>query len=136
MADESTDVMTVEDLSVCGRWLEKGKAVEHFLGIVHAKEVTAEALTGYLLQFLRDKGLSIRKVRGLGFDGASTMSGAKSGVQIRVRYHSPSSLYVHCRCHQLQLAVVHAAKEHNEVMRVLGTLYLQCGKHSITHPKG
>ena len=122
MADESTDIATMEEISVCGRWLEKGKAVEHFLGIVHAKEVTAEALTGYLLQFLRDKGLSIGKVRGLGFDGASTMSGTKSGVQIRVRYHSPSSLYVHCCCHQLQLAVVHAAKEHNEIMRVLGTL--------------
>ena len=122
MADENTDVASKEELSVCGRWLEKGKAVEHFLGIVHVKEVNGEALTRYLLQFLSDKGLSIVKVRGLGFDGASTMSGAKSGVQIRLRYHSPSSLYVHCRCHQLQLAVIHAAKEHREVMQVLGTL--------------
>ena len=122
MADENTDVASKEELSVCDRWLEKGKAVEHFLGIVHVKEVNAEALTRYLLQFLSDKGLSIGKVRGLGFDGASTMSGAKSGVQIRLRYHSPSSLYVHCRCHQLQLAVIHAAKEHREVMQVLGTL--------------
>ena len=122
MADESTDVASKEELSICGRWLEKGKAVEHFLCIVHVKEVNAEAFTRYLLQFLSDKGLSIGKVCGLGFDGASTMSGAKSGVQIRLRYHSPSSLYVHCRCHQLQLAVIHAAKEHSEVMRVLGTL--------------
>ena len=32
------------------------------------------------------------------------------------------TLYVHCRCHQLQLAAVYAAKEHSEVQRVLGTL--------------
>ena len=61
-------------------------------------------------------------MRGLGFDGANTMSGAKSGVQLRVRFHAPSALYVHCRCHQLQLASVHAADEHNEVKRMFGTL--------------
>ena len=45
MADESTDISSKEELSVCGRWIENGKTVEHFLGIVHAKEVTAKAQT-------------------------------------------------------------------------------------------
>ena len=89
---------------------------------IHVKEVTAEALARYLLQFLHDKDIAIGKLQGLGFDGANTMSGAKSAVQIRVRCHSPSALYVHCRCHQLQLAAVYVAKEHSEVQRVLGTL--------------
>lgn len=106
LADESTDIASMEELSVCAGWLENGKAVEHFVGIEHAKEVNAEAITRYLLQFLREKGLSIQTLRRLGFDGASSMSGARSGVQIRLRYHSPSALYVHCRCHQLQLAAV------------------------------
>lgn len=122
MADESTDVSSKEELSVCGRWIENGKAAEHFLGIIHARGVTAGALTQYLLDFLQNRGISTQKLRGLGFDGASTMSGARTGVQIRMRYHSPSALYVHCRCHQLQLAAVAAAKEHNEVNRVFGTL--------------
>jgi len=39
-----------------------------------------------------------------------------------MRYHSPSALYIHCRCHKLQLAAVHAANEHTEVKRVFGTL--------------
>ena len=122
MADESTDVSSKEEVSICGRWLESGKPVEHFLGIIHARVVTAEALTHYLLQFLQDKGIPIQKLRGLGFDGTNTMSGNKSGVQIRMRCHAPSALFVHCRCHQLQLAAVHAANEHCEVQRVLGTL--------------
>ena len=84
-----------------------------------AREVHAEALTR---NFLVTKAFPISKLRGLGFDGASTMSGKKSGVQVRMRYHSPSALYVHCCCHRLQLAVVHASSEHNEVKRVLGTL--------------
>lgn len=32
-----------------------------------------------------------------------------------MRCHAPSALFVHCWCHQLQLAAVHAAKEHPEV---------------------
>jgi len=39
MADESTDIASKEELSVCTRWLENGKAVEHLLGIVNAHEV-------------------------------------------------------------------------------------------------
>ena len=48
MADESTDIASQEELSVCARWLEQNKAVEHFLGIVHAKETNAQAIAGYL----------------------------------------------------------------------------------------
>ena len=122
MADESADVSSKEELSVCGRWLESGKPVEHFLGIIHAQEVNAESLTRYLLKFLQEKGISLKKMCGLGFDGTNTMSGNKSGVQIRIGCHTPSALFVHCRCHQLQLAAVHAANEHREVQRALGTL--------------
>ena len=65
MADESTNISSKEELSVCGRWIENGKAVEHFLGNVHAKEVT---VTQYLLDFLQECGIPIQKLRGLGFD--------------------------------------------------------------------
>ena len=49
--DESTDVSSKEELSICGRWLEKCKPVEHFSGITHCREVTASAITQHLLQF-------------------------------------------------------------------------------------
>ena len=112
MADESTDISTKEELSICGRWLEdSGKIVEHFLGLVHVQKVDAEALTQSLLIFLNDKDIPLQKLRGLGFDGANTMSGERSGVQKRMKFHAPSALYVHCRCHLLQLAAVYAAKD-------------------------
>ena len=87
-----------------------------------AKETTAEAIAGYLHTVLEYKSIDITKMRGLGFDGTNTMSGHRSGVQLRLRLHSPSAICVHCRCHQLQLASVNAAKEHVEVKRVIGTL--------------
>ena len=40
-----------------------------------------------------------QKVHGLGFDGTNTMSGQKSGVQMWMRCHSQSALFVHCHCH-------------------------------------
>ena len=64
MADESTDIASMGELSICGRWLFKGEPVEHFLGIVHAKEVTAEAITTYLLQFFTERGLFLKQLRG------------------------------------------------------------------------
>ncbi len=47
MADESTDTYSKEELSVCARWIEDGKAVEHFLGIVYAQDVTAGSTSHY-----------------------------------------------------------------------------------------
>ena len=122
MADESTDVASQEELSVCARWLEQNKAVEHFLGIVQAKETNAQAIAGYLCAFMESRNIGFEKMRGLGFDGTHTMSGHRSGVQTRLRVHAPSAIYVHCRCHKLQLAAVNAAAEHTEVKRALGTL--------------
>ena len=122
MADESTDVASQEELSLCARWIEDNKPVEHFLGILHAKEKNAQAIACYLRTFLQSKNIGFDKMRGLGFDGTNTMSGHRSGVQIRLRLHAPSSIYVHCRCHKLQLAALNAASEHTVVKRVLGTL--------------
>ena len=45
----------------------------------------------------------------MGFDGAATFSGDKTGVQRMFKELSPHALFVHCRCHVLQLASVQAA---------------------------
>ena len=99
-----------EELSVDGLRMESQWSIfRHH----RCHQVNAEPLTG---NFMEEKGY------GLGLNGASTMSGSKSGVQTRIRRHAPSALYVHCHCHRLQLAAVHAAKEHPEVKKNLGTL--------------
>ena len=87
-----------------------------------AKETTAEAISTYLCAFLESKSIEITTMRGFGFDATNTMSGKMSSVQKRLQLHSPSAVYVHCRCHQLQLATLNAADKHREVKRVSGTL--------------
>ena len=93
----------------------QNKPVEHFLGVIQAKETNAEAIAGYISEFFQSRGITLEKMRGLGFDGASTMSGNRTGVQTRLKLHAPSAIYVHCRCHLLELAAVNAAGEHTEV---------------------
>ena len=59
---------------------------------------------------------------GMGFDGAATFSGNKTGVQIRLNERSPHALFVHCRCHVLQLASVQAANATPGIKHVYTTL--------------
>ena len=62
-------------------WVHENKVVEHLLGIIHAEETNAKAISEYLSRFLNSHGISYENLRGLGFDGANTMSGHKTGVQ-------------------------------------------------------
>ena len=58
----------------------------------------------------------------MGFDGATTSSGNKTGVQRRFKELSPHALFVHCHCHVLQLASVQAANATPGVKHVYTTL--------------
>ena len=60
----------------------------------------------------------MNKIVGMGFDGASTFSGKKTGVQTRIKNLAPHALFVHCHCHLLQLACVQAANSTNRIKHV------------------
>ncbi len=49
-------------------------------------------------------------MRGSSYDGASVMSGNKTGLQARIKDIVPWALYVHCYAHKLNLIVVDACK--------------------------
>ena len=118
MADESTDVSSVEELSICARYLIQGKPEEHFLKILSVDRTDAATIADSIKSFLDDNNLLSTKLRAIGLDGAAAMSGVRTGVQARLRYHSPMAIYIHCRCHQLQLACVYAAKSIKPVCRI------------------
>ena len=54
---------------------------------------------------LKKHGLSLQNVRGLSFDGASSMSGEKCGAQAIIRKENSLALYTHCRSHVLSLVI-------------------------------
>ena len=107
--DECTDVSVIEELSIFCRWEENGVAVESFLEIIPLKRTNAETIYTAITNCLKSKGLQVSSIIGLGFDGATTFSGKKTGVQTRLKKHAPHAIFVHCHCHMLQLACVQAA---------------------------
>ncbi|EOA33834.1 hypothetical protein CARUB_v10021315mg, partial [Capsella rubella] len=60
-------------------------------------------------------GLSIKQLRGHGYDGASNMKGEFNGLRSLILRENSSAYYIHCFAHQLQLVVVAVAKKHFEV---------------------
>ena len=133
MADECTDIANVEELSVFCRWEEGGVPVECFLEIIPLKKADAETIYSTLIECLK-KNLQVGRIVGLGFDGAATFSGQRTGVQTRIKKHTLNALFVHCHCHLLQLACVQSANKTPgiaHVYRILTTLW----KHFHNFPK-
>ncbi|AEE77585.1 General transcription factor 2-related zinc finger protein [Arabidopsis thaliana] len=60
-------------------------------------------------------GLSIKQLRGQGYDGASNMKGEFNGLRSLILRENSSAYYIHCFAHQLQLVVVAVAKKHFEI---------------------
>ncbi len=84
--------------------------------------LNAESIYSALIEFLKDKELQVSNIVGMGFDGASTFSGKKTGVQARIKKVAPHALYVHCHYHLLQLACVQAANSTEGIKHVYVTL--------------
>ncbi|CAN1169884.1 Zinc finger MYM-type protein 1, partial [Linum perenne] len=88
LADESRDVSVKEQMGVVLRYVDgKGCVLERFLGAIES--------------MLVKHGLSISKVRGQGYDGASNMKGELNGLKTLILEESPSAYYIHCFAHRL-----------------------------------
>ena len=105
IADETTDVSTTEQISLCVRYVgvdsdEEMCVKESFLGFA------GEELAMTIMAKLREYGIVTQAMRGQGYDGAANMSGKFSGVRTRIQTEIPEAYYVHCYAHCLNLAVV------------------------------
>ena len=105
MADECTDVTTIEELTICCSWVESGVPEEHLIKILPLKKSNAESIYSALV----GKNIQLGRLIGMGFDGAATFSCDKIEVQRRLKELLPPALFVHCRCHVLQPAAMQAA---------------------------
>ena len=67
------------------------------------KKADAESIYLALVKCIKVKNLQVGNIVGMGFDGAATFSGKKTGVQARLKKHAPHAVFVHC--HLLQFCV-------------------------------
>ena len=106
MAGESSDVSHKEQVVVCIRWVDDELiAHEEFVGIKPVERTTAEDIVLVLTETLTEMHLRIDDCWGRCYDGASTMSGAKSGVATRIKTLNEKCLFTHCYGHVLNLSV-------------------------------
>ncbi|XP_035842123.1 zinc finger MYM-type protein 1-like [Helianthus annuus] len=113
LVDESSDVSLKEQMAVVVRYVDKlGVVRESFIGIVHVKDTASTTLKQAIDDLLVSNQLSIKQVRGQGYDGASNMRGEFNGLKALILKDNPSAHYIHCFAHQLQLVIVAVAKKH------------------------
>ncbi|KAL9682817.1 hypothetical protein QQ045_014626 [Rhodiola kirilowii] len=116
LVDESSDVSYKEQMAVILRFVDKsGTVKERFIGVIHVKDTSSASLKNAIDSLFSEHGLSLKSVRGQGYDGASNMKGEFNGLRALISEENSSAYYVHCFAHQLQLVVVAISKKHFEV---------------------
>ena len=124
MIDETTDVSNVEQVVVCFRWVSENFDVhEDFVGLYEVESTGAERLYQVITDVMLRLNLTASKVRGQCYDGASAMSGKKSGVAARMQVVEPRAVYTHCYGHALNLACGDAIKSCKLMKDSLDTTY-------------
>ena len=81
----------------------------------------AETVAETIIDQCSKYGLNLNKLRGLGYDGCSTMAGKETGVHVRIRSGYPLAVFVHCSAHRFTL-VVNNLKAVVDVRNTIGTV--------------
>ena len=120
MVDETTDVSNKEQAVLCFRWVSDDLiAHEDFVGLYGIENTEAKTLVNMILDVLTRLNLSIKKLRGQCYDGASAMSGPRSGVAKQIRDLESRAVYTHCYGHSLNLAYMDTIKSSKVMQEAL-----------------
>ena len=136
MFDETADCTVTEQLAIHARFIDasSGEVKSHYLKILDLLQpesteqdvcirMSAAVITLRIQDYATQMGLDMRKMRGIGTDGAATMIGKHNGVVTRLRAITPTAISVHCAAHRLNLASSQAAnaipyvKKFNTILR-------------------
>ena len=124
MIDETTDVSNKEQVVICFRWVDKMlEAHEEFIGVHQVESTQSRVLLAVINDVLQRFNVSITKLRGQCYDGASAMSGSRGGVATLIQREEPRAVYTHCYGHALSLACGDAIKNCKLMRDALDTSY-------------
>ncbi|KAL7601029.1 hypothetical protein Lser_V15G25543 [Lactuca serriola] len=112
IVDDYSDMSNEKLMSVVLRYVTCGIVKERFIGLIHMEETSALFLNSAIESLFAEYGLSLKKVRGVGYDGASNMRNVFRDLKALIMKENDSVYYVHCFAYQLQLVVVAVAQEH------------------------
>lgn len=108
IADEVTDSVNKEELSIVLRYVWENTVKEVFLNFIEVERITGKVLGNSILNWLKLHGLSPSNMCGQCYDGASNMTRARSGCREVLNHQASLAFYFHCAAHQLNMAIVSA----------------------------
>ncbi|XP_053968442.1 uncharacterized protein LOC128869864 [Anastrepha ludens] len=95
LLDETSDVSRIEQVSVCLRIVSEDlTAKEHFISFFSTSDTKAKTLFDLVEEIFQKYNLTLSKVRGQCYDGASNVSGNISGLQTRILEKESRALWV------------------------------------------
>ncbi|XP_042466250.1 zinc finger MYM-type protein 1-like [Zingiber officinale] len=116
LLDEARDCSMKEQMTFVIKYVNKhGEVIERFMAIVHVATTTTACLKEAIDSLFAKYGLSMARLRGQGYDGASNMSREFNDLKSLIIKENPYTRYVHCFAHQLQLMVVAIAQANQYV---------------------
>ena len=114
MIDESTSVANVSCLVIHMRAFVNNTPTNIFLDLIELAKADADTIVDRILEALRKNGFSHEFCESnficFASDGASVMTGRKSGVGQKLLLKYPDLILWHCANHRLELAVGDVAK--------------------------
>ncbi len=103
--DETTDISSKEQVSVCIRYVSPSLQVhEIFVGFYETTSTKSSTMFDIAQDVLTRFEMQISNCRGLCFDGAANMAGNVTGLQKKITEIQPKALFVHCLNHSLSLS--------------------------------
>ncbi|KAK9713942.1 hypothetical protein RND81_06G059800 [Saponaria officinalis] len=116
LVDESKDKSHKEQMAIVLRYVDRrGMVIERFIALVRLYDTSALSLEDAIVSELDRHSLSLSRIRGQGYDGASNMQGEINGLKTLVVRETASAYCINCFAHQLQLTLVAVAKNHDDV---------------------
>ncbi len=111
LTDESTDIAVHHKLSICARTLdpETLAPTTHFLTDVRLTNATGAGIFEAIKMHLGSRKVQVSKVMGLGTDGASVMTGRKTGLAGQFLRVNPHIENTRCSAHRVALVSEQAA---------------------------
>ena len=105
MADECTDVANKEQFTIYIRWVSDNlQDHEDFIGLYEVGSIDVDCLVRAIRDTLLRIKLELSKCRGQCYDGASNISGTRSGVASQFMAEK-RAVYTHCHGHALNFAI-------------------------------
>ena len=106
-------------LVICLRWVDELLEVhEEFVGLYEIPNIKADTIFGVIMDTLTRLNLALVQCRGQCYDGASNMSGCKSGIAASISALESKALFTHCYGHSLACSWRHSIKMLEDVLDI------------------